>query len=114
MTDTSPWSFGLRTMLILVALSAIPLGWTTYMLHWVQERQAFMDSNRGVDVSAGWRSKAPLRYSLMLWFFGDRRLYSNMYIDPEDLSTASRLFPETNLYTGKGKDRLLKSGEWLK
>jgi hypothetical protein len=38
--------FGLRTLLVLLTLSALPMAWSAYQLDWIRQRREFLEKYR--------------------------------------------------------------------
>lgn len=88
--------FGLRTLLIVVAIVALPLAWTCHRLRWIQQRQAFRAAHAD---KMTWR--APVYYEPQapagLWLFGESGVIAWRVdlLNEMDRTEAQRLFPES-------------------
>ncbi|HEY1784189.1 MAG TPA: hypothetical protein VGG30_01525 [Pirellulales bacterium] len=85
------FAFRLRTLLILVAITAPVLAWAGYSLKWIEHRHAFMHKSVVGDYEG---RGAPRRTPPgLLWIFGERAVVW-IYCHPGDGPEARRLFPE--------------------
>lgn len=92
--------FRLRTLLIAVAVLAMPMAWVSYQLNWIRQRREIL-SNPKVQETVTWlrRFGDPGPAPWPLGLFGEKR--ANMFsirtggpIDPETRRKIRRLFPE--------------------
>lgn len=102
--------FRLRTLLIAVAVLAVPMAWAGYSRRWIEERWTFrMGPNAYCSGYAyghdNWDAPG------CLWLFGELG-YSSMGLrepaSDAQIAEAKRLFPEARLYAGS-----LKNRRWL-
>lgn len=102
MTPRRRCSFGLRTLLLIVAIAAAPLAWVGYSLNWIRERHGFL--HRGTDGPVEITTLAiryannPPRAPGCLWLLGERGV-TLIELPPDSKrtglhGTAQRLFPE--------------------
>src|ERR1700722_13013940 len=99
MTPPRRWfRFSMRTMLILVAISAIPFGWVRYQLDWIRERHSAIDN---IDVYPAHFDYLPDKappWSLRL--FGKKPLGASflhvkaLEYGSEEFNRRGELFPE--------------------
>jgi hypothetical protein len=94
----SPSRFGirfrLRTLLIALAVLAVPMAWVSYSLRWIAERHAALGGEKilsgpvELDTEITWPPAA-------LWFFGESG-YEKLfwYGSPSKIEEIRRLFPE--------------------
>src|SRR5689334_2470292 len=106
------FAFRLRTLLVVVAVAAIPMGWVGYSLNWIRERHEAIkalkgcgriatagpvdeDSPDGIFPDAHQRRSAPAG----LWLFGEQGLREIVDFDatPESIEKYRRLFPEATI-----------------
>jgi hypothetical protein len=95
------WSFGLRPMMVVLTLMALPLGWAGYQLHWIRERHEFLYRGNWTKAPSFQRVANP-EFAVppfSLRFFGEKGNYLEfIYLSPEATSTElariQRLFPE--------------------
>lgn len=86
------WSFGLRTLFVLVTLAAVPLGWRAYALNWIAQRHRFLSSHSlGTTTFVGY----PAPYGLGL--FGEEETPSIKVDGKDRVDEAKRLFPEAKI-----------------
>ena len=84
------FAFRLRTLLIVVALLSVPLGWVGYSLRWIeQRREAFAIGRVAMPepdcrIAPGW-----------LWFFGEQG-WGEIWCQPNpgEVDAIEELFPE--------------------
>lgn len=81
--------FRLRTLLIAVAVLAVPMAWVGHSLRWISERHAALAAGRVYDFSDSACTTAPGG----LWLFGERGVIT-IFCSAEDAEFAGRLFPE--------------------
>lgn len=96
------WSFGLRTMFVLVAVAAIPLCWFAASLNWIIARNDFKRTRATEFAVPAVPGHPPVDdgYTVapgFLWLLGERGLKRLAVENPADLETARRLFPETEI-----------------
>ena len=86
--------FRLRTLLIAVAVLAVPMTWVGYSLRWIAERRAMIDLH---EVKVEMALKAPIqRAPGGLWIFGERgRPF--VFVEPGYGEAARALFPEAKV-----------------
>jgi hypothetical protein len=103
------FAFRLRTMLVVVAVLALPLGWVTYSLEWIRQRRDFLANE--THNNARWaadqaaihqlaslpplHADAPLRLSV----FGERGEGVVWVKSLSKCDIARRLFPEARIET---------------
>jgi hypothetical protein len=89
--------FRLRTLLIVVAVLAVPCAWVGYSLRWMEERHAAIEKKLVVkDEEWGERVTAPS----LLWLFGEEGFDCLVCQSelPDDVDKATRLFPEAKVW----------------
>lgn len=91
--------FGLRTLLIVVVILAVPMTWTSYSLRWIQQRRAF----RTAHYSAISRLRPIYRFrdapATLLLF--DEPGVCGWYVkgmSDAEIAEARRLFPEAAIH----------------
>ena len=84
--------FSLRTLLLLVVLIGIPLGWVGNRVNWIRQRRAFL---QGPSASPNVSLKPQVDTPGMLWLFGESS-HPIIWCRPEDVAEARRLFPEVH------------------
>lgn len=86
--------FGLKTLLGVVVLVALPASWVGYSLRWIDARKEF----RVVHDSARLRGipHTPRSAPGLLWLFGERPVlnWQTSELTREEVAEAKRLFPE--------------------
>jgi hypothetical protein len=91
--------FHLRTLLIVVALLAVPCAWVSYSLRWIRDRRELLNRPCAMALEIpGEVVVAPGG----LWLFGEWG-YAEISIDwnaPMDADEARRLFPEALVRKG--------------
>ena len=86
--------FGLRTMLALVLLLAIPMGWVTLQLKWIRDRHEVMSRNG--DRTHGWLGATSTPWGLrMLGEQGREKVFA----PASELDHIQALFPESQVMT---------------
>jgi hypothetical protein len=88
--------FRLRSLLIAVAIIAVPMAWVGYHYRWYQQRLAFMRDHGGT-----WARLTEPPGALRL--FGDYGVES-LNIEPGYANECKRLFPEA--------DRIIEDPSW--
>ena len=94
--------FRLRTLLVLVFVASVPLGWVAYQLKWIRERHALLRSDIIVEIR-GEGSSIPARKSPLpigLRVFGETPLDVLVVSGVPDIAEAQRLFPEARVFNG--------------
>ena len=92
--------FRLRTMLIGVAVLAVPMAWVGYQLNWIRQRQAMLESGRVYPTGKhGMASEVPAPGWLGLFGETGWRFLSSVEATPEEFAEATRLFPESEVVT---------------
>jgi hypothetical protein len=89
--------FRLRTLLIAIALLAVPMAWVGWQLNWIRQRRALLES-RAV-ASHGWGLELPTAPSC-LWLFGEDGLGVLALRDTtsnETVMDAKAIFPEADV-----------------
>ncbi len=84
--------FRLRTLLIVIALLAIPMGWWAYQLNWIRQRHKFLESHpmHMTNATVGGHSvEAPWQLRL----FGESTI-GYIHAPKTDIPEATLLFPE--------------------
>ncbi len=84
--------FRLRTLLIVVAVVAVPCAWVSYSLKWIEERRALITSG-SVSVNP---FAQPIDAPSYLWLFGEQGV-SQMGGTRDMTEKARRLFPEAEV-----------------
>lgn len=96
------WSFGLRTLLLVVAILAVPLAWVGYSLNWIRERRQYLQQGISRDACS-----PTLTAPAGLWVFGEKAYGGVVAVwganeDPEDVKERvdgiQRLFPEAQVH----------------
>ncbi len=82
--------FSLRTLLILVALVAIPMSWVAYQLNWIRQRHEFLQ-REGV-VSKTINMDRPFPWGLRL--LGEQKQYLLDVPQDDGFQNVLKLFPE--------------------
>jgi len=88
--------FSLRTMLVLVAVAAIPLAWMGYHLIWIMQRHQYLEDARIVAKSKAGDSK---RLPIGLWLMGEHGIHSLVLLEisEDERSRIAALFPESSV-----------------
>jgi len=93
--------FSVRTLLVLVGLVALLLGWIGFELNWIRERRAAIESGEvGVIISASlWIPHSPHPPPWHLRLFGAQEIWGFGLLTAPDATDAElnrmrRLFPE--------------------
>jgi hypothetical protein len=89
--------FRLRSLLIFVAILAIPCAWAGHSLRWIAERRKLLSDGVVVDMTDSWtHTDAPAG----LWLFGERGWRLLMYLGQSSPSfdEVRRAFPEAAIY----------------
>ncbi len=98
---TSPrrwFRFRLRTLLIAVAVLAVPSAWVANQVHWIRQRQAVRQHSPPLPLHT-MRSCFPKQAPSWLWLFREEGEWT-IYWRPDSPYTkahAMRLFPEARL-----------------
>ena len=98
------FQFRLRTLLIAVAVLAVPMAWVGYSLNWIRQRHAILDRQPPRVWSSSWgllptTANAPGG----LWLFGERG-EPVLFWEPgsrEDVTQMEQLFPEAHVVVVK-------------
>lgn len=103
MTPPRRWSFGIRTLLLAVAVLAGPLAWVGYSLNWIHQRHAFLSQGPGgpSDDNPGHLEFVETPRSLRLFGergFADICLPGNYPPGTKLFDEAERLFPEARVW----------------
>lgn len=85
--------FGLRGLLLAIALLSVPLGWVAYQLEWIRRRHAFLEQSDIVTYPPVAVDR-PLPWSLRL--FGESQQFL-LDVPQAELDRARALFPEAIL-----------------
>ena len=100
------WSFSLRTLLVMIALLSLPLGWLSFQWHTVQLRAAYLPRFTSAKSSIRQVFTAPEDDASVSWvrsLLGDQPIPTLLY-DPRDdqggyeLRRARELFPEAHIW----------------
>src|SRR5579871_1330774 len=92
MLGMKPPRFSLRTLLVLVAIITLPVGWVAYQLDWIRQRHAFLNRPPMPVYSAMYE---PAPWSLRL--LGERGIHEVSVTDAT-AEHARELFPEADLW----------------
>jgi hypothetical protein len=89
--------FRLRTLLIAVAVLAVPMAWVGYSLRWIAERQEWLSSNSKsiLDVVKRPSVSAPAG----LWLLGESGCPQIVVWEDDEAKRARELFPEASVVT---------------
>ena len=95
------FAFRLRTMLVVVAVLAVAIGWVAVQLKWIADRENFTKHSRCVLASpicryAGYRPEMPPSLRML----GYRNAIGQIVLDGDDkelLERAQSLFPEAEI-----------------
>ena len=94
-------TFRLRTLLVAIAVLALPLAWVAYSLSWVRQRRCAL-----TELERYGMMLAPADYEFtapgLLWIFGETgvpRLYEDLFTEETDMAALQRLFPEAKIIT---------------
>ena len=91
--------FSLATLLVLIALISMPMGWIASQLHWIRQRRQFLEQGHGVDISSILeKSSSTTEAPWSLRLFGEQG-EPHLIVATDDLPTAIRLFPESDIFT---------------
>jgi hypothetical protein len=90
--------FRLRTLLLLIALISIPMGWVAYQLNWVRQRHALMDRSLCWDGNPARDPEPPWPLPL----FGEIGMGA-IDVPESKVDEAKKLFPESQI---QGRDDL--------
>lgn len=97
--------FSVRTLLVLIALVSLPMGWVAYQLHWVRQRHGFIDRFLCWDGNPPQDPDPPWPLAL----FGEIGMGA-IDVPPSRVSEAQRLFPESQV---RGRDDLRDEAKWF-
>ncbi len=87
--------FRLRTLLIAVAVLAVPCAWVGYQLNWIRQRHA--EGSLWPKGIPRWATQTPYpRGPGFLWMFGEYGRYQ-VFCRRGDFERISRLFPEAHV-----------------
>jgi hypothetical protein len=84
--------FSLRTLLVLIALISIPLGWVAHQLNWIKQRREFALRHIPDSGHSFWEPPPDTPWQLKL--FGEQSGYQFDAIPPSEIDRAKELFPE--------------------
>lgn len=90
------WTFSLRTLLVVVTLLAILLGWVGYSLNWIRERHRFLD----FGFPGQWSTSPGAKPPLLLRPFGERGVVHVIAVERDTFKAAKGLFPEAKVNRG--------------
>ncbi len=86
--------FGLRTLLVVVAVCAVPLGISAPYLHWMRQRRAFLAAHADMEVRLA--IFPDIEAPAILQLFGEQGVDAwNTEMSEKDMAEAMRLFPES-------------------
>jgi hypothetical protein len=95
--------FRLRTLLIAVAILALPMAWVSYSVNWIRQRHAALDKWQLDNISdykgITWPGSKPAQAPAFLWLFGEEG-YDFIPWAPTarvDRATLATLFPEARI-----------------
>jgi len=88
--------FSLATLLVLIALISMPMGWIASQLHWIQQRHQFLEQGHRFHIEPPPWTTTEAPWSLRL--FGEQG-EPHLIVATDDLPTAIRLFPESDIFT---------------
>ena len=101
------FQFRLRTLLIAVAVLAVPCAWVGYSLSWIRQRHEFLAMENvgsmqtdGVPISGGHPIAAPPEFKRApgcLWLLRERGCFGVIVPRPL-MPEAKRLFPEARIW----------------
>jgi len=96
--------FRLRTLLIAVAVLAVPIAWVGYQLNWIRQRREWLRGHAHATVDP------PTPAPSLLALFGEKGIQSTWYFPGEEVE-AQRLFPEAIIGADGQGNRILFLGE---
>ncbi len=100
--------FSLRTLFVVLTVSAVFLGWFAYQLNWIRQRREFLKSQNAIAARNPALIGTPIRWPVdapgLLWLFGERgqghltlAIVRDGESEPDvsiEIEKARRLFPE--------------------
>src|SRR5689334_3871263 len=88
--------FSLRTLMVLVALAGIAMGWVGCQLNWIRQRHEFIQNHSGGAMIVFAFPKAPAS----LRPFGENGASAILAVPPEFVNEGRALFPEAIINPG--------------
>ncbi len=93
--------YGLRTLLILLAVTSVLLAWIGHSLRWIEQRNDWRDNPAHVGfacMSEYPGSDEPPTAPGGLWVFGEKGV-GTIWCLPAQLESVRRIFPEADIET---------------
>ena len=90
------FAFSLRTMFVVVTVAGVLLAWVGYSLDWIRQRERFA-ATRALEYWPDPSDKSPVAAPGCLWLFGEPGRGALLVLEPSDLESGRRLFPEADV-----------------
>jgi hypothetical protein len=98
--------FSLRTLLVMVGLIGVSVGWALYQRDWIRQRREFQQtqvrSTRLIASESGRRRPTP--WSLRLFGQGKHAYSLEFFVEESQISKGRSLFPEADFFVYRPED----------